>query len=514
MTQVLVIGSDTSSAASLREALLDAGASVTRVPDTVAAVEELPRGQYDCVAVVETRPLPDADRVETRLRSAGVGVPVVPVDGPDGTDRLLDAAADHRFEAVRDRRQRLRRLVAELEAVAADADDRDAVERNLADELVASGLYRAAWVGRWDGVREIVEPVAAAGVERASLRAVGRGTEATVAGRVATDWEPAVAGDGIDATAAVPLDADEPLGVLQVYAADVERIGEVERTLLADLGATVADSIDEEAVSPSDTGREPSDEVRVLGDTLAHELGNQLDAARVQLELAQERDETDHFGRVEEALERIESLASDATALARGEVELEPQQLSTAADEAWATVATRDATLSAEEGTVEADPDLLALLLENLFRNAVEHGSTSPRSETREDAVEHGSTSSRPEADDAVEHGSTNPRSEAHEDAVEHDSTSSRPEADDDAEHGDGEVTVSIGPLDASDGFYVADDGPGILESEREDVFEWGHTSSTGNGSGLAIASLVATRHGWAVDLGESEEGGARFEFS
>jgi signal transduction histidine kinase len=39
-------------------------------------------------------------------------------------------------------------------------------------------------------------------------------------------------------------------------------------------------------------------------------------------------------------------------------------------------------------------------------------------------------------------------------------------------------VTVSLGPLAEHRGFYVADDGPGIPEEERPDVFEYGHTTA------------------------------------
>ena len=81
---------------------------------------------------------------------------------------------------------------------------------------------------------------------------------------------------------------------------------------------------------------------------------------------------------------------------------------------------------------VRADESRLRRLLENLFRNAVEHGSTG----------------SRPEADDSAEHGSV------------------------------ADVTVTVGPL--PDEFYVADDGPGLPDDG--DVFETGYTADRGDG--------------------------------
>jgi signal transduction histidine kinase len=75
-------------------------------------------------------------------------------------------------------------------------------------------------------------------------------------------------------------------------------------------------------------------------------------------------------------------------------------------------------------------------------------------------------------------------------------------------------VTVTVGPLDDGSGFYVADDGPGVPEAERERVFEFGHSGSDGTGFGLAIVRGIAEAHGWRVSLTESESGGARFEFT
>ncbi|OYR87860.1 hypothetical protein DJ71_05250, partial [Halorubrum sp. E3] len=64
------------------------------------------------------------------------------------------------------------------------------------------------------------------------------------------------------------------------------------------------------------------------------------------------------------------------------------------------------------------------------------------------------------------------------------------------------------------DGFYVADDGPGIDPADREAVFEAGVTSDPdGTGFGLKIVGEVAEAHGWTVELAESETGGTRFEF-
>ncbi len=75
------------------------------------------------------------------------------------------------------------------------------------------------------------------------------------------------------------------------------------------------------------------------------------------------------------------------------------------------------------------------------------------------------------------------------------------------------DVEIRVGELD--DGFYVADDGPGIDPERREDVFAPGYSGSDeGTGFGLAIVREIADAHGWTVTLSDSEIGGIRFEFN
>ncbi|PSQ36258.1 hypothetical protein BRD05_03395 [Halobacteriales archaeon QS_9_70_65] len=280
------------------------------------------------------------------------------------------------------------------------------------------------------------------------------------------------------------------------------------------------------------------------------------------------RDGTDsrHVERALGAAERSQDIVGDLLTLAReGDraTDLSPVALDDIARDCWRDVTTGTAALAVgTDETVRADRGRLRQLLENLIRNSVEHSSTSPPSHAQEDAVEHSSTSlpsharedtgsenaSEPSVanapEDAVEHGSTSPPSQAQEDAVEHSSTSSRPKADDTVERGstsppshddaapadpptagsaaastpaatdDGvTVTVTIGTFE--DGFYVADDGPGIPPEEREAVFESGYsTGRSGTGLGLSIVEQVAREHGWTIGLGESADGGARFEFT
>jgi PAS domain S-box-containing protein len=229
---------------------------------------------------------------------------------------------------------------------------------------------------------------------------------------------------------------------------------------------------------------------------VSHDLRNPLNVANGRLELVrrlsdiENEDVVDHLDAIEHAHDRMTRLIDDLLALTRegGMVEeTSPVDLGTLAADSWRNVDTDGATLeNRTDARIRGDRGRVQQLLENLFRNAVEHGSTSPRSQAR---------------GDAVDHGSTNPRSSStREDAV---------------EHGGDAVTVTVGDLDDGSGFYVADDGPGIPVEERDEVFESGYSSTPGGtGVGLAIVQEVANAHGWEVSLTESEKGGARFEFA
>jgi len=209
------------------------------------------------------------------------------------------------------------------------------------------------------------------------------------------------------------------------------------------------------------------DEVATI---ISHDLRNPLNVASGHLTLVSDDCDSEHVDAVGLALDRMDRIIDGALDLARSGQELdelEPVDLGRQVERCWQTVATTGAEIVVEDlPTISADPDQLCRLFENLFRNAVEHGSTS-----------------------------------------------SRTPSDDGAEDGKADVTVRTNSL--PDGFCVEDDGPGIPEQERESVLETGYsTREEGTGFGLAIVSRIATAHGWDVRVTESESGGARFEIT
>ena len=239
---------------------------------------------------------------------------------------------------------------------------------------------------------------------------------------------------------------------------------------------------------------------------LSHDLRNPLDVARGNLDLVESDDE--HLARVADAHDRMRDIIDDVLTMARQgrtveDGDREAVSLAGVAREAWRNVATDDATLRTEETTtLFADRSKLLGLLENLFRNSVEHGSTDNRTKSG-DSVEHGSTSSRTEADDSVEHGSTDNRTKSG-DSAEHGST------EDDGRTDEPGVTVRVGAFDG--GFYVVDDGPGFDDVDQPTELDQWAVGDGSSGLGLTIVAELAAAHGWRVVRRNADDGGARFD--
>ena len=247
-----------------------------------------------------------------------------------------------------------------------------------------------------------------------------------------------------------------------------------------------------------------NEDLQDFANIVSHDLRNPLSVAEGYLDLAVETGDEEHVQEVKDAHERIDRIIEHTLTLARqgqGIDDAESVDLESVARRAWKTVETPGATLRvADSTTFDADPDRLRQLFENLFRNSVEHGSTSSQRGSR--------------AGDAVEHGSTSPPSQAQEDAMEHGSASSRSVADD-SEHGgeDDGLVITVGTFGDGNGFFVADNGPGIPASERSRIFERGYTDSDdGTGFGLHIVREIVDAHRWSITVTDSDHGGARFE--
>jgi len=187
---------------------------------------------------------------------------------------------------------------------------------------------------------------------------------------------------------------------------------------------------------------------------VSHDLRNPLQVAQGRMEVLREKYDDEQLEVIEQAHQRMNRLIDNLLTLARdGDQisETEAVDLGDLSETCWQNIETTDATMRVEiDRTITADRSRLEQLVENLMRNAIEHGGE--------------------------------------------------------------DVTVTVGPLD--DGFYVADDGPGIPVDKRHEVFEIGHsTIDSGTGFGLAIVEQVAQAHGWTIEVTDGTDGGARFEF-
>ncbi|WP_435177296.1 PAS domain-containing protein [Halorussus sp. AFM4] len=218
---------------------------------------------------------------------------------------------------------------------------------------------------------------------------------------------------------------------------------------------------------------ESNERLESFASMLAHELRNPVQIGQIYGRQLPEEAAPEAVDYVTEAFDRIEDMIDVMLVLTRGRDALDEQtevDLAAVAREAWDELDTRDATLTvAIDDRIQADETYARHLFRNLFENAVEHGSTSPRSQARENAVEHGG----------------------------------------------GDVTVTVGELPT--GFYVEDDGVGIPPDERDAVLEAGYTTTAGQGGtglGLAFVKELADVYEWDVAVTESDAGGARFEFT
>ena len=221
------------------------------------------------------------------------------------------------------------------------------------------------------------------------------------------------------------LPADSPVGELLINSRDVSERKERERRL---------------------TDR--NERLDRFASIVSHDLRNPLSVIRGSIEMARLRGETEPLDRGERAVDRIDQLVSELLTLARQGTGMdEPTEfdLASVARDAWETAAEGDdaGLVVARDARMYGDRGRMRQALENLFRNATEHGVP---------------------------------------------------------DDGNDDLTVLVTATDG--GFLVADDGTGIDPDHRESVFDSGFTTrADGTGYGLDIVREVVESHGWRVEL-------------
>jgi PAS domain S-box-containing protein len=206
--------------------------------------------------------------------------------------------------------------------------------------------------------------------------------------------------------------------------------------------------------------RRKNERLEQFASVVSHDLRNPLTVARLQAEFAEESGGDEHFERLHTSHERMDAMIEDLLLLARAETSVDTDgtvALASRAKRAWEGVRTPGSKLELDlsgASEIRGDPELLGHVFENLFRNAVDHND--------------------------------------------------RP------------VTVRVGVLAENGertGFYVEDDGCGIDPDSAGQVTDYGYsTAESGTGFGLSIVAEFVDRHGWELTIGDSTDGGARFE--
>lgn len=161
------------------------------------------------------------------------------------------------------------------------------------------------------------------------------------------------------------------------------------------------------------------DQLEEFTRVVSHDIRNPLGIVDGYLDMAEETGDPEHFERCRNAVDRIASLIDDLLFLTREGQTIEGREeirINELAEECWSFVNATDATLEvATDCAVLGDWSRLQQVFENLFRNAIEHGSEG--------------------------------------------------------------VTIRISDLADGDGVSVEDDGAGIPEDQRDQVFVDGFTT-------------------------------------
>jgi PAS domain S-box-containing protein len=249
-------------------------------------------------------------------------------------------------------------------------------------------------------------------------------------------------------------------GVITSAATESRAFGEIDIESLRLLGALVTEAMtavkrEERLVERGEALQRQNDRLEEFADVVAHDLRNPLAGAIGSLEVARQTDKTEFFDRAEQSLERMNTLISELLEIARGdrqEPTIRAVSLQSTVEEAWSYTDAPEAALSVDGqlGEIRADETRLLQLFGNLFRNSIEHCPD--------------------------------------------------------------DVTVEVGLLRDDEGFYVADDGPGINEDTLaaiKDLEDGNQMAAVG--IGLMSVTDVVAEHGWGLSVANTHQG-LRFE--
>jgi PAS domain S-box-containing protein len=249
-------------------------------------------------------------------------------------------------------------------------------------------------------------------------------------------------------------------GLITSSATEPRAFDEIDIESLRLLGALVTEAItavkrQERLVERGEVLQRQNKRLEEFASVVAHDLRNPLTGAIGALEIARETRDEQFFELIDQSLERMNDLVDELLEIARGDrqaADVRPLSLQSTIEEAWSYTDTPEATLVVEDhlGEIRADETRLLQLLDNLFRNSVEHGGDA--------------------------------------------------------------VTVTVGRLADDEGFYVADDGPGLTDEMQTAIRELGAgNEAPETGIGLISITDVVEGHGWDLSV-TNPDSGVRFE--
>jgi PAS domain S-box-containing protein len=417
-----------------------------------------------------TRATTDGER-SFRLRT----VPVNTGDSDEGyvvyTDIAERKAREHRLQSQKEKVEALHAVAADIEAsqspdevfdhVFEAADEILDFDRGIVDVLEGDKLVpKKIPEGVPDEEYHDETPLDAE--DSLAARAVRTGESILVDDLATLDVAPAEP----DYRSGITVPIDE-FGMFQAVTTEPGEFDETDlelTELLTTHASETLDRLEREAELRSYAAEleHQNDRLEEFANVVSHDLRGPLNVVTGRVNLAREEyEETDNLDTAVQALDRMDDIIEHTLALARqGQAvgEADTVDLAAMAEQSWNVLDTTEASLVVDgDCELRADPDRFRQLLENLFRNSLDHGGA--------------------------------------------------------------DVTVTVGPLESAGGtesgaFYVEDDGPGIPVSERDSVFDAGYTTDSGTGFGLAIVAEIVDAHQADVAVTESASGGACFEFT
>lgn len=370
----------------------------------------------------------------------------------------------------------------------AEQSSRDEIERAVCKRLAASVSYEMAWIGTSDdGTREIV-PTTTEGsqtsLEDAAISAGESDLGQDLAGRAVRTGEIQISKNidasteqvswcggpselDISTTAAVPIDYDEEIhGVLTVYTTRQDAFEAEEREVITQLGEIVGLAI---VASEHDAQLEYERErLEFVNRLVRHNLLNSLNVVKARADIVRDTVDPEVKPHLETARDRtvamidlVESLRSLMTALVEPEEhELEPvdggdvlREKIGETEQTFDQAVFRVACDLDPIGPVMAD-ELLGQMFQNLLTNAVEHNDKSVPV-----------------------------------------------------------VTIDVEPLEEAVRVHIADNGPGIEDGVKDQMFLKGEKrfESPGTGFGLYLVREVIDCYGAEITISDNEPEGAVF---